>query len=84
MTFSFAAGRRTSQSEEQRLVAVDVLAFGKVGYGAGFAAMLHQGLDVEAMAVVDSPVPFDNRDDLESHARHEPRRHAADVAEALE
>ena len=45
--------------------------------------MLEQSIDVQAVRIVDRAIVFDDADDLETGARHQPGRHAAHVAEAL-
>jgi hypothetical protein len=45
--------------------------------------VLHQPLDIQPVLVENRAIVFDDTDDLETRARHQLRRHAADVSQAL-
>ena len=60
MTFSVAAGSRTSHSRNMASFLSMSSPPGKSGDGAGFLAMLLQRRDIQAVGIVDRAIVFDD------------------------
>ena len=84
MTFSVAAGSSTSQARNMASLRSMSSPPEKSGDGAGLFAVLAERLDIEAVGIVDRAIVLDDADDLEALRGHQPRRHAADIAESLD